>query len=248
MLGFELPENFKAPLFSPSGRELWQRWHMTLSFWLRDYIYFSLGGSKTGEWRTYLNLIITMTVGGIWHGADYTFIAWGFYWGVILATERFFVKRFGWDDGESSNRFLNVIRVQIIFVLFSFSAILFRSNSAGKMVQHVVGLIANMPGKLSGILIANGSNWLDQATSLISGPSPFKLERMENMEKLAYSYLAFLFFISCSINRNGFRKSAKIEPGFLYFARFLLYLQSRYILKIPVFVSIANFRGSNELI
>ncbi|EPG75659.1 putative alginate O-acetyltransferase AlgI [Leptospira fainei serovar Hurstbridge str. BUT 6] len=194
MLGFELPENFKAPLFSPSGRELWQRWHMTLSFWLRDYVYFSLGGSKTGEWRTYLNLIITMTVGGIWHGADYTFIAWGFYWGVILAAERFFVKRFGWDDGESSNRFLNVIRVQIIFVLFSFSAILFRSNSAGKMVQHVVGLIANLPGKLSGILMANGSNWIDQATSLVSGPSPLRLERMENMEKLAYSYLAFLFF------------------------------------------------------
>ncbi|TGK06131.1 MBOAT family protein [Leptospira fletcheri] len=194
MFGFELPENFRAPLFSPSGRELWQRWHMTLSFWLRDYVYFSLGGSKNGEWRTYLNLIVTMTVGGIWHGADYTFVAWGFYWGVILATERFFVKRFGWDDGESSNRFLTLVRVQIVFVLFSFSAILFRSNSAGKMLQHVVGLVTNIPNRLSSLLFNNGSGWLEQAAALVSGPEPFRLEKMENIEKLAYSYFGFLFF------------------------------------------------------
>lgn len=96
LLGFYLPENFKAPFFSLSGRELWQRWHITLSFWLRDYIYFSLGGSRIAQWRTHLNLILTMTIGGFWHGADYTFIAWGFYWGILLAGERYLETSLGW--------------------------------------------------------------------------------------------------------------------------------------------------------
>lgn len=192
--GFELPENFNAPLFSPSGRELWQRWHMSLSFWLRDYIYFPLGGSKKGEWRTYLNLIITMTVGGVWHGADYTFIAWGFYWGVILAFERFLVGKFGWNDEDSKSKILNFLRIQFVFCLFSFSAILFRANSATKMLQHVTGLITNTQDYLSASLQSFGLGWIENSISLVTGPSPFILESMKNIEKIGYSYLGFIVF------------------------------------------------------
>ncbi|TGK05617.1 MBOAT family protein [Leptospira langatensis] len=192
--GFELPENFNAPLFSPSGRELWQRWHMTLSFWLRDYIYFPLGGSRKGEWRTYINLIITMTVGGIWHGADYTFVAWGFYWGVILAFERFLVGRFGWDDRESKNKFLTFLRIQLVFVLFSFSAILFRANSASKMFQHVIGLVTNTPNMISSYLVSLQLGWIETSVGLVTGASPFLLESMKNMDKILYSYLGFIAF------------------------------------------------------
>ncbi len=192
--GFELPENFNAPLFSPSGRELWQRWHMSLSFWLRDYIYFPLGGSKKGEWRTYLNLILTMTAGGIWHGADYTFVTWGFYWGVILAAERFLVGRFGWDDHESKSKTVTFLRIQFVFVLFSFSAILFRANSATKMLQHVIGLVKNTPSYLSQYLASLQLGWMESAAGLVTGPLPFTLESMKNMEKILYSYLAFIVF------------------------------------------------------
>ncbi|PJZ66483.1 MBOAT family protein [Leptospira wolffii] len=194
MFGFELPENFEAPLFSPSGRVLWQRWHMTLSFWLRDYIYFSLGGSRKGEWRTYINLIITMTVGGIWHGADYTFVTWGFYWGSILALERFLMGKFGWDDGENSNRIVKFLRIQFVFALFSFSAILFRANSAKTMVQHVVGLVTNTASHFSSQLQSLKLGWVEEATSLVAGPSPFLFDTMKNMEKILYAYLGFVFF------------------------------------------------------
>ena len=88
LLGLELPENFRGPYLSRSLRELWQRWHVTLSTWLRDYIYIPLGGSRGGSMRTHLNTIITFTLGGLWHGANYTYIIWGFLHGVGLMVER----------------------------------------------------------------------------------------------------------------------------------------------------------------
>ncbi|EMF69861.1 alginate O-acetyltransferase AlgI domain protein [Leptospira interrogans serovar Canicola str. LT1962] len=153
LLGFYLPENFKAPFFSLSGRELWQRWHITLSFWLRDYIYFSLGGSKVAVWRTHLNLILTMTIGGFWHGADYTFIAWGFYWGVLLAVERYLETSLGWKLTPNKNFVLKIVKVWIVFLLFSFGAILFRANNANMMIQHVFGIFENVPNKIETELI-----------------------------------------------------------------------------------------------
>lgn len=194
LFGFELPENFEAPLFSSSGRVLWQRWHMTLSFWLRDYIYFPLGGSRKGEWRTYINLIVTMTVGGIWHGADYTFAAWGFYWGIILAFERYLTGRFGWDDGDSKNPFVQFLRVQFVFMLFSFSAIMFRANSATKMIQHVTGLFMNTASYFSKQLMSLQLGWVDISVRLIGGPDPFFFEPMKNMEKIFYAYIGFVLF------------------------------------------------------
>lgn len=72
-----------------------EKWHVTLSFWLMEYIYIPLGGSRAGELRTYINLIITMTLGGFWHGADYTFVVWGFYWGTLLCIERYLEEKKG---------------------------------------------------------------------------------------------------------------------------------------------------------
>ncbi len=80
MLGYRLPENFDRPLLSPSFRAFWRRWHATLSHWLRDYVYLPLGGEK----RLARNLIITMTLGGLWHGAAWHYVAWGAICGVLL--------------------------------------------------------------------------------------------------------------------------------------------------------------------
>ncbi|MCG6140740.1 MBOAT family O-acyltransferase [Leptospira mtsangambouensis] len=88
LLGINLPENFHAPYLSRSVREIWTRWHMTLATWIKDYIYFPLGGSRVSEYRGYLNLIVTFTLAGFWHGANFTFIIWGFLHGFLLCVER----------------------------------------------------------------------------------------------------------------------------------------------------------------
>ncbi len=87
-LGFTFPPNFNRPYLATSLQDFWRRWHMTLSLWLRDYVYFSLGGNRKGLARTYINVFLTMVLGGIWHGAGWTFVAWGVWHGMWLAIER----------------------------------------------------------------------------------------------------------------------------------------------------------------
>jgi D-alanyl-lipoteichoic acid acyltransferase DltB (MBOAT superfamily) len=82
MLGFQFPQNFDRPYSARSLQDFWRRWHITLSRWLRDYLYIPLGGSKRGEVRTYVNILATMVLGGLWHGAAWTFVFWGFYHGL----------------------------------------------------------------------------------------------------------------------------------------------------------------------
>jgi alginate O-acetyltransferase complex protein AlgI len=88
LMGFAFPENFASPYLATSLRDFWRRWHMTLSRWLRDYLYIAMGGSKRGGWLTYRNLMLTMLLGGLWHGASWMFVIWGALHGVGLAVER----------------------------------------------------------------------------------------------------------------------------------------------------------------
>jgi alginate O-acetyltransferase complex protein AlgI len=89
LLGFHLPENFRNPYRAASVAEFWRRWHISLSTWLRDYLYIPLGGNRHGRWRTYLNLMATMLLGGLWHGANWVYVLWGALHGVGLSLERF---------------------------------------------------------------------------------------------------------------------------------------------------------------
>ena len=88
LLGFRLPENFRHPYLAESPADFWRRWHISLSTWLRDYLYVSLGGNRRGRLRTYANLLVTMLLGGLWHGAAWTFVLWGAFHGVWLALHR----------------------------------------------------------------------------------------------------------------------------------------------------------------
>jgi D-alanyl-lipoteichoic acid acyltransferase DltB (MBOAT superfamily) len=88
LLGFRFPENFNAPYTAVSITDFWRRWHMTLSRWLRDYLYIPLGGNKGGRLLTYRNLMLTMLLGGLWHGAAWRFVVWGGLHGLWLALER----------------------------------------------------------------------------------------------------------------------------------------------------------------
>ncbi|MBQ1958679.1 MAG: MBOAT family protein, partial [Alistipes sp.] len=92
LLGFKFPKNFDAPYKSATITEFWRRWHISLSNWLRDYLYISLGGNRKGRWRTYLNLLITMVLGGLWHGAAVRFILWGALHGVALAVHKLWLE------------------------------------------------------------------------------------------------------------------------------------------------------------
>ena len=93
MLGFRLPQNFHSPYKATSITDFWRRWHISLSSWLRDYLYIPLGGNRLGAVRTYVNLFITMLLGGLWHGANWNFVVWGGYHGLLLAIERKFNER-----------------------------------------------------------------------------------------------------------------------------------------------------------
>jgi len=93
MFGFEFQENFNYPYIARSASEFWRRWHISLGRWFRDYLYIPLGGNRVSHWRVYVNLLIVWTVTGFWHGASWTFMAWGFYYGFIMCMEKAFLEK-----------------------------------------------------------------------------------------------------------------------------------------------------------
>jgi alginate O-acetyltransferase complex protein AlgI len=120
-LGFRFPKNFDHPYMAFSIREFWRKWHMTLSRWLRDYLYISLGGNRKGRYRTMANLMVTMLLGGLWHGASWNFVVWGGLHGLYLALERLLGKWFTF-------RLPAVFHWLITFQLVCFAWIFFRAD------------------------------------------------------------------------------------------------------------------------
>jgi alginate O-acetyltransferase complex protein AlgI len=136
MIGFEFPENFNDPYVSKSITEFWKRWHMSLSNWLREYLYISLGGNRHGRARTYVNLFLTMLLGGLWHGANWTFVVWGAWHGGILAIERYLEERFG------PSKLPGAVRVAKTMLLVIIGWVLFRAanmTEAGRMFAGMAG-------------------------------------------------------------------------------------------------------------
>lgn len=129
LLGFHFPMNFNSPYKSDSVTEFWHRWHISLSSWLRDYLYISLGGNRKGKIRTYINLIITMLLGGLWHGASWNFIVWGGLHGIALAVHKFFRNVLGRDKNYKSTGFRKFIAVFITFHFVCFCWIFFRNTT-----------------------------------------------------------------------------------------------------------------------
>lgn len=130
MLGFKFPENFNYPYISQSIREFWQRWHMTLSSWFRDYLYIPLGGNRKGDYRTYLNLVIVFGLCGLWHGANFNFIIWGLIHGMFLCLERF-------GDGVLINWMTAPFRYLYVFLVITLSWVFFRIDNLANAVVFV---------------------------------------------------------------------------------------------------------------
>jgi alginate O-acetyltransferase complex protein AlgI len=140
LLGFRLPMNFNAPYIATSFKNFWERWHMTLSRWLRDYLYVPLGGNRGAPWRTYVNLLLTMLLGGLWHGAAFTFIAWGALHGGALAIERALgLERRAPGAARAVVRAGWFVVVQVMVLV---TWIFFRSNSVGGAWQFLRNIVA----------------------------------------------------------------------------------------------------------
>ena len=146
LLGLTLPVNFNAPYRAPNLRDFWRRWHISLSTWLRDYLYISLGGSAGGAWKTYRNLIITMLLGGLWHGAGWTFVAWGALHGVGLAVTRAFQRRTGQAIvSPGLLKLLGALAVLATFHYVCLGWVFFRAPNFGTAWEMLRGI-----GELSG--------------------------------------------------------------------------------------------------
>jgi alginate O-acetyltransferase complex protein AlgI len=142
ILGFDFPNNFNFPYFSKNFSEFWTRWHISLSSWLRDYLYIPLGGSRNGKLNTMKNLMITMLLGGFWHGANWTFVIWGFLHGGYLILQRIqlpLVRRIIMKDFIV----FDMAKIIFTFILTCFAWIFFRSQSLDQaiiIVQKVLDL------------------------------------------------------------------------------------------------------------
>lgn len=146
VMGFDIPQNFKRPFFAASSSELWRRWHISLSTWLRDYIYITLGGNKVSIFRNYINLFLTMLVGGIWHGANWTFVIWGAICGVSVSIEKYFI-----DNGFSKpfEKIPRPIRVIYTFLIFMLGALFFRSENFTSAKIMLTRILNFEDGKIS---------------------------------------------------------------------------------------------------
>lgn len=137
MFGFSLMTNFRQPYMSRSIKEFWNRWHISLSSWFRDYVYIPLGGNRVSYVRHCFNLIITFTISGLWHGANWTFVIWGLYYGILLVIEKIIGIKTIKTDAEFN--FRQTLRVGVTFLLVVLGWSLFRANSlsdVGYIISH----------------------------------------------------------------------------------------------------------------
>lgn len=126
LLGIDLMDNFKSPYFATSIRDFWSRWHISLSTWFRDYVYIPLGGNRKGKLRKSINLLITFSISGLWHGANWTFIFWGLVHGMGQVIEDWLKRPL---DKMRKNKLLTVVLGFFVFVFVNFAWVLFRANS-----------------------------------------------------------------------------------------------------------------------
>ena len=136
LFGYRLPINFNLPYLSASFSEFWTRWHISLSNWLRTYLYFPLGGNRHGRFRTYLNLMIVMGLGGLWHGAGFSYLTWGLFHGILLVIERPFLNFLEALDSAP----LRALRVAVVFFFVTMLWIFFKLPN----FDHALGYLAGM--------------------------------------------------------------------------------------------------------
>jgi D-alanyl-lipoteichoic acid acyltransferase DltB (MBOAT superfamily) len=198
LLGFELTENFRRPYFSVSVTDFWRRWHISLSTWLKDYVYIPMGGSRCSRLRNYWNIFVTFLVSGIWHGANWTFIVWGIWHGLFQIVE----KALGQQKCEYG-ALGKTIKIVITFLLVNFAWIFFRMPTLGDacgVIVHIFDLHQSMALEITskhifalmmiGTVLLFIKDWADEF-------APNKLKLFENKNRVVRwaSYLSVIIMI-----------------------------------------------------
>lgn len=198
VLGFELTENFRRPYFSVSVTDFWRRWHISLSTWLKDYVYIPLGGSRCSKLRNYWNIFITFLVSGIWHGANWTFIVWGIWHGIAQIIEKAIGQQkceYGWL-GKS-------MKIVATFLLVNFAWIFFRMPTLGDacgVIAHIFDMHQSMSLELTSkhifLLMMIGTLIL-LAKDLRDEFAPTRIKLFESRHKLVRwsAYIAVIVLI-----------------------------------------------------
>lgn len=144
VLGYDLMENFRQPYFAVSVRDFWRRWHISLSTWFRDYVYIPLGGSRVGAFRRALNVMVTFTISGLWHGAAMNYVAWGAANGALQVAESFLPRRFN----EPRGRLGRCAKALLTFIVIDATWLLFRAHAlstALHMAERMIRCAAAAP-------------------------------------------------------------------------------------------------------
>ena len=185
LFGFHFPVNFRRPYLARGIADFWRRWHISLSTWLRDYLYIPLGGNRRGRWTTYRNLMITMLLGGMWHGASWNFLIWGGYHGALLSVER----AAGGSEPRKSWNMLDPLRAILTFGLVTIGWIFFRAADVHQSVAIIGQMFAGPHGKS---LLLPWQMWLAAVALVIA----LVEERWAAVERLmtapAWAYAAAL--------------------------------------------------------
>lgn len=230
VMGFTLTNNFKQPYFSKSIKEFWKRWHITLGAWFKDYLYIPLGGSKKGNFRTYLNIIIVFLVSGLWHGASITFVIWGLLHGIyqvigslLKPIKNIVINKFNIKTNIFSYRLIQMI---LTFILVTFAWIFFRANSFHDVKIILKNLFIYNPWILTdGSLYSLG---LDSKEFIISIIGILVILAINNLEirinvlevlskqNLVFRWTVYIFTI-LSIIIYGVYGSGYSEQQFIYF-------------------------------
>ncbi|HNL62994.1 MAG TPA: MBOAT family O-acyltransferase, partial [Solirubrobacterales bacterium] len=205
LMGFIFPQNFNRPYRATGFRDFWRRWHMTLSRFLRDYLYIPLGGSRGSRLFTYRNLMITMILGGLWHGAAWTFVLWGAFQGAALVTEHAL-------DGRVGRRTPVWLRWFLTFNLVTFAWILFRSQNLGLFWDYLGRFFVSGPATLYtlpvllAIIVVIGMQLLPERP----------MERLQvRLEQLNPALLAVM--LAATILVVGATVPSQGVPPFIYF-------------------------------
>jgi len=150
LFGYKVPINFNLPYLAANVSDFWQRWHISLSTWLRDYLYIPMGGSRCSKWFNYRNLFITMALGGLWHGAGTHFLAWGAYQGILLVGHKEYSKlleKLGVSAKLLSSRVYHIVSVVVTFHIVCLGWVLFRADTlpiAGQILQQLFAAPAEL--------------------------------------------------------------------------------------------------------
>lgn len=219
LLGFRFPKNFDSPYKSATITEFWRRWHISLSTWLKDYLYISLGGNRKGRFRTYVNLVVTMLLGGLWHGAAPRFVLWGGFHGLLLALHKFLMRLFPRmkATGADMKRGWRIAGIFVTFHLVCLGWIFFRARDVGTGADILEQVFTNFDISLIPNIITG--YWEIFAMMLVGYVAHFTPRRLQERacdavirNPLAVNALLIVVIIWVVMQV----KSADIQP-FIYF-------------------------------